>query len=84
MLLPGEELSPKFLYYFCRYFNFKELDTSTTILRLTKRDLLAIEMPVPSLDEQERIVARIEELFSELDNGVETQRKTKRQLAVYR
>ena len=31
-----------------------------------------------------RIVARIEELSSELDNGVETLRKTKQQLAVYR
>lgn len=81
---PGEELHPKYLYYFCRYFNFKELDKSTTIPSLAKRDLLAIEMPVPSLEEQERIVARIEELFSELDNGVETLRKTKQQLAVYR
>ena len=81
---PGEELHPKFLYYFCRYFNFKELDKSTTIPSLAKRDLLAIEMPVPSLEEQECIVARIEELFSELDNGVETLRKTKQQLAVYR
>lgn len=81
---PGEELNPKFLYYFCRHFNFKELDKSTTIPSLAKRDLLAIEMPVPTLDEQGRIVARVEELFSELDNGVETLRKTKQQLAVYR
>ena len=83
-ITPGEELNPKYLYYFCRHFNFKALDKSTTIPSLAKRDLLAIEMPVPSLDEQERIVARIEELFSELDNGVETLRKTKQQLAVYR
>lgn len=81
---PGAELNPKYLYYFCRHFNFKALDKSTTIPSLAKRDLLAIEMPVPSLEEQERIVSRIEELFSELDNGVETLRKTKQQLAVYR
>ena len=81
---PGAELIPKYLYYFCRHFNFKELDKSTTIPSLAKRDLLAIEMPVPLLDEQKRIVARLEELFSELDNGVETLRKTKQQLAVYR
>lgn len=36
------------------------------------------------MEEQERIVSRIEELFSKLDNGVETLRKTKQQLAVYR
>lgn len=81
---PKAELMPKYLYYFCRYFNFKELDKSTTIPSLAKRDLLAIEMPVPSIFEQERIIARIEELFSQLDNGVETLQKTKQQLAVYR
>ena len=81
---PKAGLMPKYLYYFCRHFNFKELDKSTTIPSLAKRDLLAIEMPVPSMAEQERIVARIEELFSQLDKGVETLQKTKQQLAVYR
>ena len=44
---------------------------------------LMIAYPV-SASEQERIVARIEELFSQLDAGVETLKKTKAQLAVYR
>ena len=42
------------------------------------------QVSLPPLDEQARIVARIEELFSELDNGVQTLQTTKRQLAVYR
>lgn len=83
-ICPGEELLPKYLYYFCRYFDFASLDKSTTIPSLAKRDLLTIEMPVPLIPDQERIVARIEELFSEMDNGVEMLRKTKQQLAVYR
>ena len=41
-------------------------------------------IPVPSLPEQQRIVSRIEELFSQLDAGVETLKKTKAQLAVFR
>jgi type I restriction enzyme S subunit len=81
---PGENLNPKFLFYFCKGYNFKKLDKSTTIPSLAKTDLLKIEMPVPSLDEQEKIVNRIEELFSELDSAVETLKKTKEQLAVYR
>ena len=81
---PGEKLNPKFLFYFCRCFNFKKLDKSTTIPSLAKTDLLNIEMPVPSLKEQKRIVNKIEELFSELDGAVETLKKTKEQLAVYR
>ena len=46
--------------------------------------LNSLEVIVPPLPEQERIVARIEELFSQLDDGVETLKKTKAQLAVYR
>ena len=83
-LVPGKELHPKYLYYFCISFNFKKLDKSTTIPSLAKSDLLNIEMPVPPISEQEHIVARIEELFSQLDSGVETLKKTKEQLAVYR
>ncbi len=83
-IVPGDMLSPKFLFYFCQSFNFKSLDKSTTIPSLAKRDLLQIEMPVPPIPEQERIVSRIEELFSQLDAGVETLKKTKAQLAVYR
>lgn len=83
-LVPGEELNQKYLYYFCVHFNFMPLDKSTGRPSLAKSDLLKIEMPVPPLPEQERIVARIEELFSQLDAGVETLKKTKAQLAVYR
>lgn len=83
-VVPDKELDPKYLYYFCVHFNFMPLDKSTGRPSLAKSDLLKIEMPVPPLPEQERIVARIEELFSQLDAGVETLKKTKAQLAVYR
>lgn len=83
-LIPSQQLVSKYLYYFCCYFNFKALDKSTTIPSLAKRDLENVEMPIPPLDEQSRIVARIEELFSELDKAVDTLRTTKEQLEVYR
>ncbi|MGN1026084.1 MAG: restriction endonuclease subunit S [Faecousia sp.] len=74
----------KFLCYYLNYFNYKGYVSGTTRLKLTQAEMRKIPVPVPPLAEQERIVARIEELFSELDNGVETLRKTKQQLAVYR
>lgn len=83
-LIPSSKLLPKYLYYFCCHFNFTALDKSTTIPSLAKRDLENIEMNVPPLDEQSRIVTRIEELFSELDKAVDTLKTTKEQLAVYR
>lgn len=81
---PGQELLPKYLFYFCLSFNFKALDKSTTIPSLAKRDLLDIEMPTPPLVEQERIVARIEELFSQLDASVAELKTAKERLKVYR
>ena len=83
-ITPDKGLVPKYLYYFCVPFNFMPLDKSTGRPSLAKSDLLKIERPVPPLPEQERIVARIEELFSQLDAGVETLKKTKAQLSVYR
>jgi type I restriction enzyme S subunit len=46
--------------------------------------LAAIELPLPPLAEQKRIVAKIEELFSELEAGEESLRLARRQLATYR
>lgn len=81
---PKQVLLPKYLFYFCQFFNFKALDKSTTIPSLAKRDLLNIEMPVPSLPEQGCIVACIEELFSQLDASVAELKTAKERLKVYR
>jgi type I restriction enzyme, S subunit len=47
--------------------------------RINLRDLRALELPIPPLGEQERIVAAIEEAFSKLDAG-EAGLRTVRQL----
>ena len=52
--------------------------------RVPAKFLGACTIPVPPLEEQNRIVARIEELFSELDNGVETLQNVREQVARYR
>ena len=83
---PSEILNLKYLLHYFRYFEaqLQQKGTGTTFKAITQDVVKNLEVPIPSLDEQECIVARIEELFSELDNGVETLRKTKQQLAVYR
>lgn len=83
---PSEILDLKYLLYYLRYFEaqLQLKGTGTTFKAITQDVVKNIEVPVPSLQEQKRIVARIEELFSELDNAVETLEKAKRQLAVYR
>lgn len=42
------------------------------------------EFPIAPLNEQHRIVAKIEELFSELDKGIESLKTAREQLKVYR
>jgi len=83
-----DEINSKYLVYLLNSPWFKEqakkFESGTTRKRISRKNLDQIEMDFPSLPEQERIVARIEELFSQLDAGVETLKKTKAQLATYR
>ena len=81
VLKPCINVLPKYLYYGTQYL----------VLCLPDRGyarhyqhIEKMELPVPPIAEQQRIVTRIEELFSELDSAVETLQKTKQQLEVYR
>lgn len=46
--------------------------------------LKELQLPLPPLEEQQRIVNKIEELFSELDKGIEALKTAQEQLKVYR
>ncbi|MBQ6997742.1 MAG: restriction endonuclease subunit S [Oscillospiraceae bacterium] len=83
---PSADLDLKYLLYFFRYYEvqLQEKGTGTTFKAITQDVVKNIEIPIPDIDEQKRIVSKVDELFSELDNGVETLKKTKQQLAVYR
>ena len=83
---PSEVLLTRYVLLFFRYFEAQlaSKGTGTTFKAITQDVVKNLEIPIPPLLEQERIVARIEELFSQLDAGVETLKKTKAQLAVYR
>ena len=56
----------------------------TTVKGIRLETLRAFEFPLPPLAEQKRIVARIEELFSEIDNGVANLQRAKELLVTYR
>lgn len=57
----------KYFYCFCLYFDFSKLDKSSALPSLTKTAIGNLILPIPPLAEQQRIVAKIEELFSQLD-----------------
>ncbi|XXJ18893.1 restriction endonuclease subunit S [Desulfovibrio caledoniensis] len=58
--------------------------SGSTRKRISRKNLDRIKLPIAPINEQNRIVAKIEELFSELDAGVENLKKAKEQLGVYR
>lgn len=81
ILIPNTQLVlPKFIYYRMQVIQFDH----STHKRYWIQQYSKIKVAIPPIPVQEKIVSRIEELFSELDNGVETLQKTKQQLAVYR
>lgn len=78
----------KYVYYYIQSRGFQEkikaISTATAQPAFNVTKFRKLHIPIPPLPEQERIVARIEELFSQLDAGVKTLKKTKAQLAMYR
>jgi type I restriction enzyme S subunit len=61
-----------------------KLKTGTALTRIILRNLKSVQIPIPPLAEQHRIVAKIEELFTKLDAGLEALKKIKAQLKRYR
>ena len=80
-----EEMPSKFLLYF--FINIKQsLDakgTGTTFKAISGQQIRSLEISLPPLNEQKRIVAKIEELFSLLESTKEILEKTKILLKQY-
>lgn len=82
----ADGLTTEYLRYFIQskyvLLNTKKKGTGTP--HLNANILKSSKLVVPSEDKQVEVVRKIEELFSSLDNAVETLNKIKEQLAVYR
>ena len=80
VLSPKSGILPKYLFYGTQYLTlrFPDKGYARHYQHIEKMDL-----PVPSIETQQNIVSSIEELFSELDKGVETLQTIKEQLVVY-
>lgn len=71
MAFISEKYFYKYIFYWTKSLNFYELTNATTVPALRKTDLENIPIPLPPLNEQQRIVNRIESLFTKLDRAKE-------------
>lgn len=76
--------SNKYLLHYLNSFNYKGYVNGTTRLKLNQRNLKIIPVPLAPPEQQKRIVAKIEELFSHIDAGIAALNKAKQLLKQYR
>jgi type I restriction enzyme S subunit len=87
VLTPTEDIHPRYLAYllnsqeFVRYADHRSTGDRP---RVNYDKIKEFELPLPPLAEQQRIVAKIEELFSKLDSGVSELQKGTEMLKQYR
>lgn len=78
---------PKYLFYHMQLYwrNFNDQKKfGSTVKYVRMSNFTNYEISYPSIEKQQCIVAKIEELFSDLDNAVETLKATKAQLKLYK
>ncbi|MGP5501017.1 restriction endonuclease subunit S [Psychrobacter faecalis] len=87
-IVPSTKLNPKFIFYQTQSTKFlhqlEENSSATTIPIVNKSKFEKLEISLCPINEQNRIVDKIETLFSEVDAGIENLTLAKRQLEQYR
>lgn len=79
-------VTTKYMFYFMAMIKSELIARGRggTQKNISQTVLNSLDVIVPPIEEQERIVARVEEILSQLDEGVESLKKAQKQLEVYR
>lgn len=90
-LVPGKQLNPEYLHYVLRAAEselLKKVTKGATVHRLSTDSLRTLQVPVPPLAEQQRIVSILDEAFEgiavAMANAEKTRFESRRLLASYR
>jgi type I restriction enzyme S subunit len=81
---PGIFLNYAYYFLQSKYLQINTKAKGTGIPHVDPDLLWNYYFPIPSIFEQQQIVSKIEEFFSELDNGIESLKKAREQLKTYR
>ena len=86
-IVPYCGIGPLFLFYQTQSGLFRqqleEFSSATTIPIINKGNFERLILQIAPLNEQRRIVTKIEELFSELDKGIESLKAARAKLNIY-
>lgn len=84
----SKQINPNYIYKYFQSANYwKQIGIKALGVgqpHVNASSLSKLRLPLPPLDEQIQIVAKIEELFSELDHAQKGLQKAKQQLVMYR
>jgi len=84
----NKDVNNDFLYYVLSsnsvYAQFSNLAKGSTVKNLNIEAVKQVNIPIPDITTQHLIVSKIEELFSELDKGIESLQTALAQLKTYR
>ena len=85
-VVPFTGIDKGYVYYLLQYITSQLYAKShgSGMVHITKGKFEATKTLLPPTNEQHRIVSKVEELFSEIDKGVESLKTAKAQLQVYR
>jgi len=85
-IVPNKLITTDYLFFYLKASKQKaeKVASGTTFKEISLKAFSILEIPLPPLPEQQAIVSKIEELFSELDNGIAQLKTAKQQLKVYR
>lgn len=74
------QLAPHYFYYYSQSFQYRDavlqrINMAVNQVSINQKQIGSIELPLPPLPEQQRIIARIESLFAKLDAAAEKLRR---------
>jgi len=84
-IVPAKGIFNEYVYYFLKSAKriAEERASGTTFKELSGKAFSELPIPIPPVEEQHRIVAKVDELFSKLDQGIENLKTCRTYLNVY-
>ena len=75
-LIPKNVVESLYLFYFFNTIKLENISRATTVPSIRKGDVEIILFPLPPINEQKRIIERIEAFFSKIDFQIEINKQT--------